>query len=637
MTLNSLFSQITIHNTQTPAQLVQNILLGNGILTSNIKYNGSIVDALSVQYNVSSFSALGTNFPINDGLLLTTGYAHVAVGPNNNIINDTYNGTILDDPDLDSLSTASIANGAVIEFDFQATSDTFSFKYIFASEEYNEFVGWPYNDVFGFFLSGPGISGPFSNNGFNLAVLPTTNTNSNVVSINNVNNGNSTNLPLGTTTPITASNSTYYVNNEQSQAYGNAIQYDGTTVLMSSGTKLICGQTYHIKLGIASVIDQAYPSAVFIKSKSFSSENISFNMPNNFNGTVLEDCSLGSHLITITRPSSQSNNALTLNLSYTGSAINGVDYQSLPSSLTFLANQDSISIPINIINDNIVEGVENIVLTTSYTNNCGTLITFTDTLFISDNIPVNISTNDYTYYCPNFNSHVTVLSGMAPYTYSWFDNSTNDSISISNSLPNQINNFVVTVTDACDNSDTDTSIITYLPVISDFNPNQFVSAINSTITFSNLSQNATNFMWNFGNGLSSNTNSSSNQSSFYSNTGVYTIELIASNGLCKDTSYRIITIGGNPLIEPSNVFTPNGDGVNDEFQFNLELVKSLDLTILNRWGNVIFEVSNQNPKWNGKDLNGNDLNDGVYFYTYTAYGYIGEPLKGSGYLHLIRN
>ena len=628
--LSNSFSQITVQNTQTPTQLVQNILLGNGILSSNIKYNGSSIDALSVQDNVTSFNSVGTNFTINDGLLLTTGYADVAIGPNDNNYFDLNITNPYMDPDLDSLSSAAITNGAVIEFDFQAISDTFSFKYIFASEEYNEYVGYPFNDVFGFFLSGPGINGPFTNNGINLATLPTTTTSSNIVSINNVNNGNSSsNYP--------PTNSIYYIDNAQSQAYGNAIQYDGSTILMSSGAKLICGQTYHIKIGITNVHDQQYGSAVFIKSKSFSSEDFSFSMPSNFNGVLLEKCTLGNHLIELTRPANQSSNSLTINFSFTGTATAGLDYQTIPSSLTFSPNQTSISTPINIITDNLTEGVEYILINASYLNACNQSLTLTDTLFIGDPIPLITNTSNYTYYCPDFNAHVNVTSGMAPYTYLWFNNSTNDSISISTSLTNQINYFTVAVTDACGNTTIDTSIITYLPVVSDFSATPIVAAVNANITFTNLSQNATSYDWNFGNGLSNSVNSNINQSSLYSNMGNYTIQLIAFNGICSDTSYRTITIGDYPVVIPSNVFTPNGDGDNDLFYFNVELVRSLDLTIVNRWGAVIFEESSSNPKWNGKDLKGEDLADGVYFYKYTANGFIGDSITGSGYIHLIRN
>ena len=57
-------------------------------------------------------------------------------------------------------------------FDFVAESESVSFNYVFASTEYSSFTCTSYNDIFGFFLSGPGITGPYSNNAVNLAYIP---------------------------------------------------------------------------------------------------------------------------------------------------------------------------------------------------------------------------------------------------------------------------------------------------------------------------------------------------------------------------------------------------------------------------------------------------------------------------------
>ena len=221
-------AQITVTNTLTPAELVNTILLGNGVSATNIKYNGSLINANSIQSNVSYFNSNSTLFPLTDGVLLTTGTGNIAVGPNNlGGASNTGTTPIISDADLTSIANpTSIENGATIEFDFVATSDSISFQYIFASEEYPEFALSSYNDVFGFFLSGPGIAGTYSSSAVNLAILPTTSTGTNNVTINNVN---------------ATTNSAYYVNNNTSAAYGTAIQYDGTTVTLTSKAQVICG------------------------------------------------------------------------------------------------------------------------------------------------------------------------------------------------------------------------------------------------------------------------------------------------------------------------------------------------------------------------------------------------------------
>ncbi len=114
--------------------------------------------------------------------------------------------------------------------------------------------------LFGFFLSGTGLAGPYSGGAINIALTPTTNTaSSNVVSIGNVNNG--------TTNTGPCRNCTYYVNNGiAANPSVTNIQYDGFTVPLRATAPLICGETYHIKLAIANVSDSNFDSGVFIKN-----------------------------------------------------------------------------------------------------------------------------------------------------------------------------------------------------------------------------------------------------------------------------------------------------------------------------------------------------------------------------------
>jgi gliding motility-associated-like protein len=70
-----------------------------------------------------------------------------------------------------------------------------------------------------------------------------------------------------------------------------------------------------------------------------------------------------------------------------------------------------------------------------------------------------------------------------------------------------------------------------------------------------------------------------------------------------------------PVYELPNVFTPNGDGFNDLFRpFPYRQIESINIIIYNRWGQLVFESNNPEINWNGNDLNGNPLPDGVYFY-----------------------
>jgi gliding motility-associated-like protein len=94
-----------------------------------------------------------------------------------------------------------------------------------------------------------------------------------------------------------------------------------------------------------------------------------------------------------------------------------------------------------------------------------------------------------------------------------------------------------------------------------------------------------------------------------------------------------------PEVEAPNVFTPGIDGNNDTYFLKSKNVVKLELTIINRWGNVIFDKSsddlvNNNPAWDGK-INGVIANEGVYFYKYTGYNISGQEITGHGFLHLV--
>jgi hypothetical protein len=189
-------AQLVVDNTsQTPKQLVQNVVVGQGINVSNIKFNGTAANADLISDQVGLFSnGLTTNIGLSTGIILSTGNAIIAKGPN-----DTNLGTLptsnpfIGDNDLYILSNnQSIQNVAILEFDFIPTGNKLSFNFVFASEEYPEFVNDTYNDNFGFFLSGPGITGPFSGGAKNIALIPTTIL---PVSINNLNNGTSNSGP----------------------------------------------------------------------------------------------------------------------------------------------------------------------------------------------------------------------------------------------------------------------------------------------------------------------------------------------------------------------------------------------------------------------------------------------------------
>lgn len=173
-----------------------------------------------------------------DGIILSSGKARDVVGPNNSSSKSTSWNTG-GDSDLSTLTSVTLRDAAVLEFDFIPNFTTLSFNYVFSSEEYNEYVG-SINDIFGLFV-----------NGVNQAILPTTETSTNVVSINNVN------LNL---------NSQFYINNDDGAL---DTQMDGLTTVLTVSAQVNPGVSNHIKIAIADASDTILDSNVFIQAGSF--------------------------------------------------------------------------------------------------------------------------------------------------------------------------------------------------------------------------------------------------------------------------------------------------------------------------------------------------------------------------------
>lgn len=224
-----------------PSSLVTNLLV-SGIAFSNVQYQGTTLSS-------GTFTGGTSVIGFDNGIILSTGQATSVVGVNTDPAN-TING-LAGDMNLETL--AGVAPGkthdaTVLEFDFIPTGSQLTFQYVFASKEYNNFVG-SVNDVFGFFL-----------NGVNVAVLPGTGT---FVSINNVNN---------------CANSAYFINNTgQNSASCTVVRpvtglntsMNGLTTVLTVNAIVNPGITNHIKLAIADMSDSFFDSNVFIRAQSF--------------------------------------------------------------------------------------------------------------------------------------------------------------------------------------------------------------------------------------------------------------------------------------------------------------------------------------------------------------------------------
>lgn len=241
-------------------------LSGPGVTISNVKFNGN--DSTIIGNMIGYFQLTDTvgSFGIDTGIIMSSGGVSGAIGPNNSgsITTPITGISLLNDPQLLSLVPgANLNDCAILEFDFTPITDTLiACKFVFGSEEYLEWVNSSFNDVFGFFITGPDPQGGMFNN-YNLALVPGTNL---PITIDNVNaNVNSQN----------------YINNQN----GQTLQYDGYTVPITLSQVVTPGQTYHFKVGVADRYDFSFDSGVLMKIKSFYGYA---SMPiANFNSTII--------------------------------------------------------------------------------------------------------------------------------------------------------------------------------------------------------------------------------------------------------------------------------------------------------------------------------------------------------------
>lgn len=208
---------------------------------------------------IGYFENTNPNFPMQSGVILSTGNVANAPGPNNSILNDGNNDAWIGDSDLENvLQQAGIqmnsVNATVLEFDFIPVSANFSFDFLFASEEYGNFQ-CDFSDAFAFLLTNQNTGETQ-----NLAVIPGTNTPISVLTIRD--------FLYNSSCPSV--NPEYFGKfNGGSGASSSAINFNGQTVVFQASSVLVPNTPYHIKLVIADRSDYQFDSAIFLSSNSF--------------------------------------------------------------------------------------------------------------------------------------------------------------------------------------------------------------------------------------------------------------------------------------------------------------------------------------------------------------------------------
>jgi gliding motility-associated-like protein len=244
------FSQLVVNPGGTPATIITS-LAGSGLTISNPVINCGPDNATAAY---GTFNGSASNIALQNGVILTSGLATNAQGPN---LMSSITGSSLNDftdPQLTSVDLGAVYDVCILEFDVVPHCSFMELRFVFGSDEYPEFVNTAFNDAFGFFVTGPDANCvPFGYNNTNVAILP----DGTPVAINNVNNGN-TFCP--NPMPGPCENCANYVDN----CGGATVEYDGFTTPIVVDLNVCPCATYHWKFAIADVGDHAYDSGVFI-------------------------------------------------------------------------------------------------------------------------------------------------------------------------------------------------------------------------------------------------------------------------------------------------------------------------------------------------------------------------------------
>jgi gliding motility-associated-like protein len=179
----------------------------------------------------------------------------------------------------------------------------------------------------------------------------------------------------------------------------------------------------------------------------------------------------------------------------------------------------------------------------------------------------------------------------------------------------------------------------------DFVPSSSSGYAPMTVIFQNTSSTSTGAssilcLWSYGNGVATPTTilNTVNPTITYTAAGNYSVVLIAKKGSCVDSAIRVIFVDVPSKMEIPNVFTPNGDKVNDVFRLIASSLKEVNITIYDRWGTKVYEVSSEtgNFGWDGKNQAGKDCAPGTYFYVIKASGKDGQEFDTKGNVSLFR-
>jgi len=667
-------AQLNISPSGTAAGLAAAIT-GPGVSVFNVQYQGAPQSGVE-------FNAPNSNLGITGGILLCTGPAVIAAGANS--LGDAgVDMGLGGDAQLNQLSGGTTFDATVLEFDFIPQSSQVRFRYVFASEEYPEYVCSEYNDVFGFFISGPGISGVS-----NMAIVPGT---SMPVAINSVNGGAVGAAGL-TSNPCQLGNSALYVDNSS----GASLEFDGFTVVLEAIATVVPCQTYHLRLAIADVGDGIYDSGVFIESESLSSEPVVDAGPD------LSFCSVASVQLgmdpapgwnyTWTPSAGLSSSIIsnpTLNLVNNGIADTVIRYVVSASSQTCTMT-DTVEITVSpqshasldISADSVCTGqmltlsINGTVSSTAAIqwdfdgaasvggSGMGPLqINYLDEgrhaihvqitqsvceLILSDTVlvkpvPAPVFSADPVIGCAPLDvqfNNLTLCNNCSVVSSQWDFGDGQTGTQMSPDLTYRkagiydVGLLVCSSLGCCSDTVYHDFIKVFPSPDAGFRimPETTVSLVDQ-ILFRDDSRGAAGWSWEFGDGFSSQEPSPLHA---FPDTGNYMVRQVVINDYgCSDTLIRQIDVEPVSTIWIPNAFSPNNDGVNDSFRVYGDYVRDITWSVFNRWGEVIFGTTGSSDAWNG-EWDGRAADQGVYLCRVNYRDWENKPMELYGKVTLLR-
>ena len=582
------------------------------------------------------FDGTNTNLDLSSGFAMCTGGIDMLTGLGANTQGTGSDPDLVTQLQLVNSASTTVNNVIVLEFDFEPNSDQIAFQYVFGSEEYPGYTCSDFNDIFGFFLSGPGINGPFSNNGINLAMIPDPNNPGSYtdtpVMINSINSGVSSSGNNGPCDDIDENWQDYavfFTNNPNEET----VNMPGFTVPLTATSSVIPCETYHIKLALANVSDQALQSAVFLLENSFSSTGTFIESSSDYgpwsgnDTTLVEGCFDGELTFGLTE---------TIQTDYVidfvvgGTATEGVDFETMGSQAIISAGDLLTSIPLVPFYDGIVEGNETLSVFATVTDGCAEEEMEFNFLIV-DRMPMYMDSLPDTAFCPGdlaITINPSISGGIQPMSYQWlYNGATYSNQEIITIQPNNIGFYTFQANGLCDSEVSD-SFESYLlepelplTILSTYNSIEAClgDVLNTEILLAG-GIGEPDFMW-YIDGLPYN-----DTLNFTVPTELpydYNLELIVSDQCSNSTSdqFRFNVVD----CIKANVFTPNADGQNDFFYLNFgDVVDNVRISIYNRWGELVYTSINYelcdensgNHCWDGTHISGGEpCIEGSYFYT----------------------